>query len=154
MVSAMVRRAVMVVAAPALLAGASAAPAVASAKYDHEDKYKSVTIKVCKVVHNYDKHKDDRDKDKGNKKFTIHIETDHDYAEVRVRAGDCEKVYLDYKYPKFKVTEDFKKGYEFKYLKCDDGAYKYGYHKCKFEKGDKYVKVTVHNAKKNKEHDD
>lgn len=121
-------------------------PAMATDKYDDSYKYKSVTIKVCKVVHDYDKYKDDKD-DKDKKKFTIHIKTDHDYAKVKVRAGECEKVELDYKYAKFKVTEDYTKGYEYKYFTCGDGAYKYGYDHCKFEKGDKYVKVIVHNEK-------
>lgn len=165
MVSAMVRRAVMVIAAPALVAGASAAPAMASEKYDDDDKYKSVAIKVCKVVHDYDDDKDDKykddkydkdekNKDKDKKKFTIHIKTDHDYAKVKLRDGECDKVYVDYKYPKFKVTEDYKKGYELDYMKGYDGAYKHGDDgKFKFDKGDKYVKVVVHNEKKDKDDD-
>jgi len=151
MVSAMVRRAVMVVAAPALAAGAIAAPAAAT-EYEH-DRYKTVAVKVCKVVKDdYDRKHNDRKNDK--KKFTIHIKSDHDYAKVKLRNGECDKVYVDYKYPKFKVTEDYVHGYELKYIKGEEGAYHHGYGKVTFHKGDKYVKIVVVNKEKDRDRHD
>lgn len=149
----------MLIAAPALVVGASASPAVASDKgYDDDYDY-SITVNVCKDVHDYYNHDDDDDDDKGKKKghkprFTMHVKTyDHyygyDYAKVKVRDGECKKVELDYKDRYFTVKEDYAHGYKFKYLECKDG-YKtyYSQYKCNFKKGTKYMKVIVHNEKK------
>ena len=152
-----IRRAAMLIAAPALVVGASASPAVASDKgYDDDYDY-SITVNVCKDVHDYYNHDDDEDKGKkkGHKpKFTMHVKTydykyGYDYAKVKVRDGECKKVELDYKDRYFTVKEDYAHGYKFKYLECKDGYNTYyDQYKCNFKKGAKYVKVVVHNEKK------
>lgn len=156
MLGTAIRRAAMVVAVPALVAGASASPAIASDKGYDDDYDKSVTIKVCKHV----KYDDDYgyDDHKGKKpKFKIYVKTDEDYAKVKVRDGQCKKVELDYEYAYFKVYEKYvPEGYEFDYRTCSYGAYddEYDKYKCTFDDDDDYVKVDVYNKKKDKEHDD
>jgi len=151
MIGSVLRKAALITAVPALVAGASTAPAVASVKYDPNDDYnKSVKIRVCKDVKDDDySNKDYKDNDKY---FKIHVKTDRDYDAVRVRDGWCKSVYLDFKYPSFRVWEDHADGYEFLYIRCGDGAYSSGYNKCKFNKHDHQVKVTVVN--KHVDHDD
>jgi hypothetical protein len=150
MISTVLRKTAMVMALPAVVAASSASPAMATSYGGHHEDDESVHIKVCKVVNDHD-HKDYTYGDHDTK-FTIHVKTDKDYASVRVRDGRCERVELDYDKPKFKVWEDDAKGYEFKYIKCSDGAYKRSDDRCKFDSDDNYVKVTVYNEKDHKHH--
>jgi hypothetical protein len=150
MISTVLCKTSMVMALPAVVAALSASPAMASSSGGHDEDYDSVHVKVCKVVEG--NHKDQKNSRDDDTKFTIHVKTDRDYESVRVRDGRCKTVELDYRKPKFKVWEDDAKGYEFKYIKCSDGAYKRSDDKCKFDSDDNYVKVTVYNEKDHKHH--
>jgi len=164
MIGSVLRKAALMSAVPALVAGVSASPATAGVKYDNDDYKRSVNIKVCKEVKDDHGNKDDKydrdrdrnkDRDRRNKdKFRIHVKTDKDYDNVWVRDGKCENVYLNFKYASFRVWEDYAHGYKFLYIKCSEGAYNSGYNQCKFDKHDDWVKVTVFNKRVNKHDDD
>ena len=155
MISSVLRKTAMALAVPAVIAASSTSPAMASSGYGdhHDDDDDSVHIKVCKVVKDdHHSHYNKWDGDDDDTKFTIHVKTDKDYGKVRVRDGKCKTIELDYDRPRFKVYEDDEDGYEFKYIKCSDGAYKRDDNKCKFDSDDNYVKVTVYNEKDRKHH--
>ena len=151
MIGSVLQKAALIVAVPALVAGASASPAMAGHKYD--DHKKTVKVKVCKEVK--DDHEDDEDKyGKKDDKFRIHIRSDKDYESVWVRDGRCVNVYLDFKDASFRVREDYDHDYKFLYIRCGDGAYSSGYNKCKFNKHDDKVRVTVFNEPVEEDDDD
>src|SRR5215213_7382764 len=148
------RQAAMVVALPALVASATASPALASGSGSTDYYKKVVHVKICKEI-----------KDK-NHKFYIHAWTYnsvskdyYDYVDkddVYVHNGKCKDVDLEYgKYKKVVVEEyDIPYGYEFDAVKCYDdyGKYKVYYDKktaCDFEKD--WVKIVVVNKKKSYE---
>src|SRR5215210_6720595 len=98
------RRAAMMVALPAFVAGASAAPAFASdSKYD-DDYGNVVHITICKEVK--DKKKDDyykKDHDNSGKhdKFKMLVETGYYVDKGYVKVEDRECDYLDLKFNKY-----------------------------------------------------
>ena len=157
----LIRRAAMTVALPAFVAGASAAPALASDS-GYDDYYpKVVHVKICKVVKD-DKKKDDyykKDDDHRGKhdQFKMKVETGYyaDEAYVKVKDGHCKKIDLKFNkdYKQVYVKEYVPKGYKFVTLKCDGG---YGYSKdsydvCDFK--DDWVKIIVINKVVKKHHD-
>ena len=141
------RRAALIVALPAFMAGATAAPALASSRYD-DDKKKEVTVKICKEVKDDDYKKDKKD---DKTKFEIKVWTDEKDKKVKLRDGDCKEFDLKYDdYKKVYVEESYTKGYKFVKLACYDGYGKHyasNYNKSCDVKKD-YVKIVVVNEKK------
>lgn len=142
-----IRRAAMVVALPALVAGAGAPSALANDNYPpyHNDK---VHVTICKVVQGYDYKK--HDDDKGRKdRFRVHVSTYGyvDSADVKVKDRECKDVYLkfdDY-YKKIVVKEyQVPYGYKFDKIVCyNDYGYYDSYDTCNFQSD--WVKVVVYN---------
>ena len=150
MFRATMRRAAMMVALPALVAGAAAVPAQADDGYDYKDDY-TVHVKVCKEVKKYN--------NKGkNEKFKMKVSTYkdaynyYDSEYVKVKDRKCDDVWLKYN-PYYKTVivkeYDIPYGYSFDQIKCYDeyGGYVYVYNKysCKFKND--YLKVVVMNNK-------
>jgi hypothetical protein len=156
MIGSMLRKTAMVIAVPAVIAATSTSPAMASSTshYYDDDDNDSVTIRVCKEVKDDDHSHYYKKYDHDKTKFTIHVKTDEDYGKVKVRDGKCKSVTLDYDRPRFKVWEDEEDGYDFKYIKCSDGAYKKNKNTCKFDKDEDHVTVTVYNEKNDSGDDD
>jgi hypothetical protein len=150
----------MILALPAFVAGASAAPALASdSGRTYDDKV--VHVKICKEVKDDKKKDDDNKKDDDKKKddeFKMKVVSGHykDTAYVKVRDGYCKRVdlKLDKYYKQVTVKEyDVPKGYRFDKIKCDDGYRSYyTYDKCEFKKD--WVKIVVINKVVKKHHDD
>jgi hypothetical protein len=138
MFKTMMRRAAMMVALPALVAGSATAPALASSGDYKSDDYK-VHVKVCKEVKgNYYKGKYDHDKHKGKSpKFKMYLSTSkdnytYDDEYVKVKVDKCEDADLKYDSYSKKVTlkeYDIPYGYKFDTVRCytKNGYGKYVY---------------------------
>jgi hypothetical protein len=168
MFKATMRRAALMVALPALIAGAAATPALADDGNDYKDDDYVVHVKVCKEV-KYDYYKD---KNKGkNEKFKMYLATYDKYYKyvdsdsVKVKADRCAYADLEYDpyYKKVTLKEyDIPYGYKFDSVKCytedDYGDYVYSDYKsvdkykktatCSFDND--YLKFVVVNKKENK----
>jgi hypothetical protein len=152
----------MMVALPALVAGAAASPAMADG-HGSDDNYKPVVhVTVCKEVqknkgYNKDEHGDHKGK---NDKFKMHVSSYGyvDDAYVKVKDQECKYVDLEYNsYHKQVVVKEYgiPDGYKFDQVKCynDYGYYKsYDNQACDFNSD--WVKIVVVNKVVKKHHYD
>jgi hypothetical protein len=150
----------MMVALPALVAGAAASPAMADG-HGSDDNYKPVVhVTVCKEVqknkgYNKDEHGDHKGK---NDKFKMHVSSYGyvDDAYVKVKDQECKYVDLEYNpYYKQVVVKEYgiPDGYKFDQVKCynDYGYYKsYDNKTCDFNSD--WVKIVVVNKVVKKHH--
>jgi hypothetical protein len=156
MFNTFMRRAAMMVALPALVAGASASPAMANG-YPSDYYKKVVHVQICKVVKG---HKDDRHGDNRGRhdKFRVHLATYGyvDDADVRVEDRYCKNVDLKFdEYHKTVIVKEYRipDGYKFDKIVCyNDYGYYDSYDSCDFQKD--WVKIVVINKVVKKHHHD